>query len=614
MVTLNKYKSTTWMQVVNKIRKISVLLTRGEKRKALLLFVLVLVMAMLDVAGVASIMPFVAIVMDPQVVERNEFLLRIYEYFSFDDMRHFTIFFGLVTFALYSSSLVVKLLATYAQIKFVLMLEKSIGTRFVKGYLSKDYAWLISRSNVDMGKTVLSEVANFINSAMMPLVVIIAQSVVVIFLLTLMLAVQPIMALSVAAVFIPAFVVIYLLLSGRMAEMGRRRYEANSARFSVINRAFSAIKEVKIGGLEAKLIKSFAAAASSYASNLASGAAIAQLPRFALEALAFGGLLLVILYLMVDQENLTRMIPILAMYAVAGYRLMPALQLVYSSASQLKFSTEMIDLLVEEYVKLNLADSGLMRGKQINFTESIELRGVCYRSFATNEEILTGLNAVLEKGQIIGVVGRSGSGKSTFLDLFAGLLEPCEGTIFVDGDPIDGLSEKSWHDQVGYVPQHVTLFDDTIAANIAMYNDDQSIDMALVEQVSQVAQIHEFVTRELPAQYETKVGEGGMRLSGGQQQRIGIARALYRQPHVLILDEATSALDNITEADFLQELAKVAGEVTIVVAAHRLSTVKICSNILVFDKGSIVSQGSYDFLLRNCPTFKEIDNVSKEGM
>jgi len=583
-------------------KKLLALLTPPERKRAGVLMGMILAMALLDMLGVASILPFMAVLVNPELVQTNAALntaFSISRHTGIHTTEQFLFALGVLVFVLLVTSLAFKALTIYVQTRFSLMREYSIGKRLVEGYLHQPYSWFLNRHSADLGKTILSEVSAVIHGGMLPLMMLVSQSTVALALLILILIVDPLLALSVGVVLGLAYASIFSVMSGWLKRLGQARIEANKERFTVVSEAFGAAKEVKVGGLEQAYIQRFAKPAEIYAKGQATAQVIAQLPRFALEAIAFGGMLLVILYLMAKSGSFVNALPITALYAFAGYRLLPALQQIYGAFTQLRFVGPALDALHQDMSNLQTADPQHSKLNPLPLTKAIRLVRVSFFYPSAPQPALKGIDLTIPAHSTVGFVGATGSGKTTTVDVILGLLEPQVGELNIDGQAITTANRRQWQCAIGYVPQNIYLFDDSVAANIAFGLDAKDIDQAAVERAAKIANLHEFVANELPQQYQTIVGERGVRLSGGQRQRIGIARALYHKPQVLILDEATSALDNLTEQAVMEAVHNLGHEITIILIAHRLSTVRECDQIYLLDKGELKAVGTYDQLLES---------------
>jgi ABC-type multidrug transport system fused ATPase/permease subunit len=553
-------------------------------------------MALLDMIGVASILPFVAVAANPNLIETNAILSYFFQYskqFGVENIQQFMIVLGLVVFILLLFSLTFKAITTYFSIRFVQMREYSIGKRLVEGYLRQPYSWYLNKHSAELGKNILSEVGVVINTGLRPVIDLMANSMVTIFIVILLVIIDPKLLLIVLFSLGLAYGLIYKFTSTFLKKLGRERTENNQLRFLAINEAFGAIKEIKVGGLEKKYIERFSDSAQIFASSNSYALSIEQIPRFILEAIAFGGIMLLLIYLMSQTGNFNTALPIISLYVFAGYRLMPALQMIYRCITLITFSRQAVNSLVKNFkelenVKFNQDEKILLLKK------NIILKNIHLSYPNTSKKALKDINLVISSKTTVGLMGATGSGKTSMIDIILGLLEPQEGTFEVDGNLINKKNLRSWQRSIGYVPQHIYLADDTVAANIAFGLDPENINQKKVEEAAKLANLHSFVNEQLPNKYQTKVGERGIRLSGGERQRIGIARALYGNPQLLILDEATSALDNKTESAIMDAVNSLRKDITIIIIAHRLSTLKICDKILEINKGEIVSQGKFE--------------------
>jgi ATP-binding cassette, subfamily B, bacterial PglK len=587
------------------LKKLLDLLSSRERKRATLLLCMILFMALLDMLGVASIMPFMAVLMNPQLVETNSVLASFYNIFGFTDQQSFLFFLGVMVFVTLVVSLTFKALTTYVQLRFTMMREYSIGRRLVAGYLHQPYTMFLNRHSADLGKNVLSEVSTVVNGSMVPMMTLIAQGAVTIALLSLLLLLDPKLTLIVGAVLGTAYGLIFKVTSKFLSRIGTERIVANQIRFTAVSEAFGAAKEIKFGGLEQTYIDRFSRPAENYAKHQASSQVITQLPRFALEIVAFGGMLLLVLYIMASSDGgFATALPIITLYALAGYRLMPALQMIYSSFSILLYASPALDALHSDLVNIDSYETNNSNAVPMKLVDSIALKDITFFYPNTEQPSLQNLNLIIKAHNTIGLVGSTGSGKTTTVDLILGLLKPQQGSLLVDGVIINAINRRQWQKTIGYVPQQIYLADDTVAANIAFGIESNEIDFKAVERAAHIANLHDFVVGELQHGYATTVGERGVRLSGGQRQRIGIARALYHNPEVLILDEATSALDNLTEQAVMEAVNNLGHEITIIIIAHRLSTVQTCDQIYLLDKGNVLAHGTYDQLAKENETFR----------
>ncbi len=437
---------------------------------------------------------------------------------------------------------------------------------------------------------------------------ILAQSVVVLFLVGLLIVVNPMVAFSAAALLGGAYVVIFFLVRRLLLRLGKLRLAASQKRFQIAQEVMGGIKEVKILGLEKTYLSRFQAPSQQVATYMARIQIVGEMPRHLLEAIAFGGMIVLIVILMLQNGGgLAGILPTLGVFAFAGLRMFPAVQQIYYSLTQLRSSAPALDRIHQDIQESTAALPPSREGSDVLLLQkTLQLDAVEYAYPKTTHPVLRGLSLTIPARTTVGIVGGTGAGKTTAVDIMLGLLVPQAGELQVDGVPIGPDNLRAWQNSIGYVPQQIFLVDDSVAANIALGIPPEELDMAAVERAARMANLHDFVVNELPDGYETFVGERGVRLSGGQRQRIGIARALYHDPDVLILDEATSALDNLTERAVMEAVHNLGHEKTIIMIAHRLSTVRACDTIFLMEKGRLVAQGTYDQLLEENDTFRRM--------
>ena len=593
-------------------KKLLFLLSHSERKNAVFLLLIILIMALLDMMGVASILPFMAVLTNPDIVETNSFLNNIFQIsknIGVENKQQFLFSLGIVVFTLLVFSLIFKALTNYLQVRFVQLGQYNISKRLVEGYLNQPYTWFLNRNSADLGKTILSEVDQVVGSGIAPAIDLIAKGMVIIALITLLIIADPKLAIVVGFTLSAAYGLIFYLIRRYLNKIGKERLRSNELRYTSISEAFGAAKQVKVGGLEQTYVSRFSNPAKIYAITQVYFKVLSQLPRFFLEAIAFGGILLSILYLMSRSGSFNTILPIISLYVFAGYRLLPAIQQVYASFTRLAFVGPSLDKLHEDISNLNSYKPNQDEAV-LTLNKKITLNNIDYNYPNSSRIVLKNINLSIDAKSTVGIVGATGSGKTTTVDIILGLLEPKRGNLKIDEKIITKQNSKSWQRSIGYVPQEIYLSDDTIAANIAFGINDKIINQEAVERVAKIANLHQFVIDELPKQYQTTIGERGVRLSGGQRQRIGIARALYHNPKLLILDEATSSLDNQTERAVMDAVNNLSNNITIIIIAHRLSTVMKCDKIFLLEKGELKNQGSFEELMNINENFRNNVNNS----
>jgi ABC-type bacteriocin/lantibiotic exporter with double-glycine peptidase domain len=587
------------------LKKLLFFLSPHELKRAVLLLIMILIMALLDMIGVVSIFPFMAVLTNPSLIETNFILNSMFQIsivFGVETNQQFLFFLGTLVFLLLVISLIFKTLTVYAQIRFIQMSEFSMGKRLIEGYLHQPYSWFLSRHSADFGTIILSEVQELVSGCMAPLMELISKSMLAIAIITLLVFVDPKLAFFVGFTLGGIYLLIFYYASNYLKQLGHERLKNNRKRFVVVSEAFGAIKEIKIKGLEQTYIRSFSNSAQVFARTQASIKIISQLPRFVLEAAAFGGILLIILYNMSQTGSFNNALPMVSLYVFAGYRLMPTLQQIYASFSQLASVDSSLNKLYDDFQKLKSFNKNQDQ-EFLTFNKAITLKNIYYNYPDSSRTALKDISLSIPVKSRVGLVGATGSGKTTLVDIILGLLEPQKGTLEVDEKVITKKNTRSWQRLIGYVPQYIYLSDDTVAANIAFGVENKDINLEALEKSAKIANLHHFIMDQLPKQYQTTIGERGVRLSGGQRQRIGIARALYHNPQVLIFDEATSALDNETEKAVMDAVNSLSKNITIILIAHRINTVKNCDIIYKLEKGQILTQGKFECLFNDNKNF-----------
>ena len=594
------------------LKKLSQLLSSKERFKIVLLLLMILIMALIDLLGIASIMPFIAVLSNPELIETNEALSYAYEIgnnFGIVTKNRFLFALGIIVFLLLIISIGFKAITLYFQTRFVKMCEYNIASRLIKSYLYQPYSWFLNRNSATLGKTILSEVSRVVGKGLTPMMNLITNIIVTITIFILLVYVEPKLAGIVLLTMCTFYGLVYYFNRNLLSKIGKELFADNEKRFKVLSEAFGASKEVKVGGLEQIFINQFSKPAKNIALKTALVTIMSEMPRFTLEALAFGGMLLITLYFMTLSSDITNVIPIIALYALAGYRLMPALQKIFISLTSLKIVSPALDSLHNDLK--NLKPIILSKNEDaLIVNNDICLKNIHYNYPNASKTALKNINLTIPVNKTIGLVGATGSGKTTTVDIILGLLEAQKGTLEVDGEIINNNNRRAWQSSIGYVPQQIFLSDNTVSANIAFGVNHKDIDEEAVMNAAKIANIHNFIMSELPFNYRTTVGERGIRLSGGQRQRIGIARALYHKPKVLILDEATSALDNLTEKAVMDSVHNSEKNITKILIAHRLSSVKNCDKIFLFHKGEIKEQGNFEELLKISDEFKKSVEVN----
>lgn len=569
--------------------KIWKLFNQHEKKRAILLLVLMNIMAFFEVLGVGSIMPFLSVLGNQDSIQTNQYLFYFYNLFDFKSNESFLIFLGVFALLILLVSAFVRTLSYYALFRFSNMRRHSIGQKLLKKYLHQPYKFFLNRNSSDVTKTILSETDSLIEEVIVPAVRLVTYSIVTIFLVVFLLVIDPILALILALIFGIFYSIMYLTVRKYLGKIGKERVKANGNRFKVVLETIGGIKDLKVLGREKVYLDSFTKPSSDFSTYSATSKTLSQSPQFLMEAIAFGSLLVMAIYgLSADGFDLGKFLPVLGLYALGVLKLKPAINEIYKSLSTMKYGNSGLDNVLADLENLTNEKSNILNDNQrLLLKESLTLKNLNFSYDNSSKLALQDININIKVNTTVGIIGTTGAGKSTLVDIILGLLHPDSGEIRVDNNILNVNNIRQWQNSIGYVPQSIFLIDDSIASNIAFGVPKEEIDLKQVEQVAKMAKVYDFVT-SLEKGFETVIGERGVRLSGGQRQRLGIARALYHNPELLVLDEATSALDNETEAEVMRAIDGMSGSKTIIMIAHRLSTVERCDMLIKIQNGKIV--------------------------
>lgn len=485
----------------------------------------------------------------------------------------------------------------WMQARFSLGLLEGLSQKLFTIYIRQPYTFHLQRNSAQLIRNITNEVDVFIIYAINPVLSLIAEILVLLGIVILLMMVEPLGALGVFSVLIIASWAFHRGTRTRITQWGELRQYHDGQRIQHLHQGLGGVKDVKLLGREVDFLKRFQEHNSKSAQMAQFQEILQKLPRLWLELLAVVGLALLVLIMLAQGQEVSSIVPTMGLFAISAFRVMPSVSRILNAIQSLRYGSPAINNLYDEF---GLSEPELEPAvKEINnsteLQKEISLTDIIYNYPETEKSALDNINIKIKQGESVGFIGPSGSGKSTLIDIILGLLNPGSGHVVVDGDDIQ-KNLRAWQDQIGYVPQSIYLTDNTLRHNIAFGLSDEEIDEAAVKHAIHAAQLDEFVS-SLTGGMETMVGERGIRLSGGQRQRIGIARALYHDPNILVLDEATSALDTGTEDGVMQAVTALHGKKTVIIVAHRLTTVEHCDYLYQLKQGGVVAQGTPDELL-----------------
>jgi ABC-type multidrug transport system fused ATPase/permease subunit len=577
------------------------LISPKEKKNFFFLFFVILISGSAEALGVFSILPFIILISNPEIIESNIIINNIYKTSSvlgINNINQFIFLIGILFFFLLIITILLKTISNYFQIKFAFSCEYNLTKILIKDYLYKSYNLILSKKNNNLGANVLSDVGYIILNTIIPLMNIFAFSISSLILIIVLFFIDFKIILFLILTFFLSYYFIYNFLKKYLDKIGKSRLNSNLIRFNLIREVFVAFKEIKFFGLEKKYINSYSKYSKIYLDNQINSNLIGNLPRYLVEGVAFGSIIIIILFLISRENRQSDIIPIIATFVYAGYRLIPYLQNIYHASTQVRYSGPTFEELFTGILRHNVINIVNFK-KKIKLKKFISLKNIYFKYPNAKSTAINNISLTIPANSKVAILGPSGGGKTTLVDIISGLLSPNRGTVTVDENIINNNNKKSWQKNIGYVSQQIYLSNKSIAANIAFGLENKKINLKAVKRAAKIANIHDFIINELPNKYNTLVGEKGVSLSGGQKQRIGIARAIYYNPQLLILDEATSALDSFSEKVVNDAINNLSGKITIISITHRLRILKNYDIIYQINKGQLIKQKTIKIFQKN---------------
>ena len=566
------------------------LFDRSEKRRFYIQIFLSVVVAFVDVIGISSVMPFLALLGDNNLVFENKYLSILYNYLEFGDVKNFLYFIGLLSLLTIITSACLKTITYFLLYRFTNFRRDTLSKKMFSCFLSKPYFYFSDLNSSEIIKTILYQTDIIVQEALIPLLNLITYSLVSLFILSLFFFVNYQLAFIAIFTFSLFYLSVYLAIRKKLSHVASERDNSNKTRFSIISEAFNGIKDVKIRNKELFFFNKFKPVSYNFANNYAKSMLLPQIPQFSMEAILFGLILVVsTIHAGANNGDIASILPALGVFTLGALKLKPAVNNIFSSYSIMNFAHPVLSKYVDFFKKESEYNFELTNtNEKLLIDDEVIIDNIYFKYTEDSPTILEKINLSIKKNSTIGLVGETGCGKSTLVNILLGLHFPSIGHIKIDGEILTPKQLPAWKNNIGYVPQDLFLSDDTIAHNVAFGVLPVDVDFDTVKKVCEIAKIDSYIN-SLKHGYNTIVGERGVKLSGGQKQRIGIARALYHDPDFIILDEATSALDSETELAFMDALNSIAGTKTILMIAHRTSTLKHCDEIYQIRDKSLLS-------------------------
>lgn len=599
--------------MLKKLKELYWLLSEGQRKRLLRLQVLVVLMALAELVSVVAIGPFMALVGDPTLLEGEGVIADAYQLSGIEEPRQFLFWMGASVLALLALAAGISMLTIWRLSMYAALVGAELSSRLYRHYMSQPWLFHASGSSSQLTSQIAQECVRVTNSIINPFVQMNARVVMATLMMVTIFAFNPGVALVGVVVFSTVYFFMYRVVRKQLSRNGAIVSSSQRERYKLMGEGFGGVKDVLLLGRQKFFTDRFEGVSNRFARAQGNNLVMATLPKFIVELIAFGSVIFLILYLLASHEgNLGEVLPILSVYALAGFKLLPAFQQIYASVSQIRgnlaaFDGIRGDLYASAETARKRVPSKEPFGEPGHLAPSklIELSEVSFTYPGKSEPALRNVTIPIGANTVVGLVGPSGSGKSTIIDVLLGLIEPEKGELRIDGTVINAGNRRLWQNSVGFVPQSIFLADSSIRENIAFGLPLSAIDEEKVARAARMAHLDSLVA-ELHDGLDTRVGERGVQLSGGQRQRIGIARALYHDADVLVLDEATSALDGITERLIMDAIHDFSGKKTIIMIAHRLATVRKCDQIFVLGQGEVQDSGTYDELVEKSQLFKNM--------
>src|SRR6056297_2668696 len=598
--------------MLESLKKIYSLFPKNVRLKFFLLLVLMFVASILELLGIGMIPLFVMTIAQPDRILSFPILGDILSNARIDTVKSLALTGAIALIFIYISKNLYLTYFRYLKTRFVQNQKIYLQNRIFKAYMTAPYTFYISKNSADLLRNVNGEVGKIVSGTIMPCLEITLNIIMFSFIIVSLFILEPFITLVTILMMGGGGFVFLRITQKRTFDSGVISREARGDMNRMVLQGLGGFKDARVLNREKLFLKQYNTFAETDRDATIYQTIVKSLPKPIIETLMVLGILTITMIMVFEGRSFDQIIPVLTLFGVAAVKLMPIFSLLIQQVTTMRYSAPSVyaicddlDLLEVEYKKFR--DQILKKATKMSMENSIELQSISYKYPNSDEYAVKDINITIPKGAAVAFVGASGAGKTTLVDIILGLLTPESGKIKVDGRDIDE-NIRGWMKNIGYIQQSNYLFDERIFRNIAFGIPDEQVDDEKLHSALKAAQLEEVVNR-LPRGLRTRVGERGVRLSGGQRQRVTIARALYNNPQVLVMDEATSALDNITEKFVIQAIERLRGDRTIIMIAHRLTTVQNCDVIYMMDEGEIVDSGTYDELLEKSSEFRKMSLV-----
>ncbi len=577
-------------------KKLKFLLTQHQKKNALVLLIAMFIGAIFEAVGIGLIMPFITMLQNPHLIHEKR-ILHFLELLPASSDQSILIGAAFLLLAVFVLKNVYLAGLYFFQFRLVASMQISLTRRLFRTYLFAPYTFHLQKNSATLLNNIYSEINMLFFNVLVPSLLILSESLVVLVLVALLVLIDPLTSLASLGLIGGFSALFYYGVRKKMRHLGKERQVYQEQMIKWIHQGLGSIKETKILGRESFFVDTFTRNMSSFANASRFLQTFNNLPRLFIELLAITSLLLIVILTLIQGHAIQSLTPKLALFGMAAFRMMPSMNRIAGMATQILYHRSSIDVVYKDLKHLE-RDPEKTQSTAIHFQQSIEFQDISYQYPETSLLVLKNVSLTIPKNSVVGLIGPSGAGKTTLVDLLLGLLPPSEGKMLVDGQDIHGPLLTHWQRNIGYVPQNIYLIDDSVRRNVAFGLPDDQIDDERVWDALRESHLEQ-VVKNLPEGLDAFVGERGVRLSGGERQRLGIARALYHKPELLIMDEATSSLDHETEEQVVRAIEGLRGNKTMIVIAHRLSTVRSCNRIYRLIEGQLTGEVAYEDLVNN---------------
>ena len=566
------------MGIITSFRKLIGLFNKREKINSVIMLCLIAVGAVAETVGIGVILPFTTILLDQSSVEKYPILKIITEISWVGGYRRFIVLMCIALVFIFVIKSIYMFFLIYIQNRFSLNRQIEMSRKLFQSYICKPYEYFFSKNTAELQRNVNVLIGSIIKEMLMYGLFLLTELMIVLFIMVFLLIIDPISSISIMIILGGIAALFYFVLKNRLDTSARKQNIFGNGMVKSVNEGLGSIKDTKVLGREESFLAGYERSGRGYAKATAFQNLVSNSPRLLIETIAVSGLVIIVVINALRNPDMNASLPTIALFGMAAIRIMPSMNRIIGYMATIRTSITHLNVVYEDLKEAIVSESATAdSADKVVLSDQIEVKGLTYKYPGANAIVLENMELVIRKGQAIGIVGSSGAGKTTLIDILLGLLQPEQGEILIDGKDIS-YNIKGFRRNIGYVPQDIFIIDDTVAANVAFGVTTDEIDAERVWKALETANLKDFV-ESLEDKLDTNVGESGMRLSGGQRQRLGIARALYNDPEILILDEATSSLDTESERVISEAITKIGRAKTMIIVAHRLNTLEKCDVI-----------------------------------